>query len=339
MNKLVSMENRINFGCYDGPIHFNNDDFRLTTLFGRTKSSFGRKFAAGGFNFVGIVSDDYCIGIGAVHLGYLANIFGFLYEYKNGMKLDFTRMILPSSLKFPINPDESEIAYASRGVSYSIKKSHRKNILDIDCTFKNLLSIKAKCAYGFKNKPLRVLNPSCGDPTRFTFTEKCPLIKPLSLSVDVKGVPYETSLKKTTIFYDWSAGFFNRYTHWFWTAFSGSNNGNRVGANFAAMVNETYYPENAYWINGRRIRTAQVIYDFDMNDPYRSAWRVFTEDGRVNLAFVPFGERSKKVNVHFVKLFFRQFFGEYSGTLKDASGKKIRIDGMKGVAEIHLSKW
>jgi hypothetical protein len=339
MSKLVTKDNRINFGCFDGPINFNNDDFRLTTLFGGKKSSVGRKFAAGAFNFVVIASDEYCIGIGAVQLGYLANIFGFLYEYDKGMKCDFARLILPSSLKFPLNPDESEIEYTSRGVSYSVKKSHKKNTLDIDCRFKNLLSIKAKCSYGFKNKPLRVLNPSCGDPTRFTFTEKCPLIKPLSLSVNVNGSLYETSLKRTTIFYDWSAGFFNRYTHWFWSAFSGEIKGNRVGANFAAMVNETFYPENAYWINGKRIRTAQVIFDFDMNDPYRTSWRIFTEDGRVNLTFVPFGERSKKVNVHFVKLFFRQFLGVYSGTLKDASGKKIRIDGIKGVSEIHLSKW
>jgi Protein of unknown function (DUF2804) len=339
MNKLVTKDNRVNFGCFDEPINFNNNDFKLTTLLGGKKSPFGRKFAAGGFNFIGISSDDFIAGIGAVQLGYLANVFGFLYEFKNGMKHDFSRMILPSSLKFPLNPDESVITYSSRGVVYSVKKSHKKNSLLIDCTFKKLLSIKAECAYGFKNKPLRVLNPSCGDPTRFTFTEKCPLIKPTSLSIDVNGRPYDASLKRTTVFYDWSAGFFNRYTHWFWSAFSGESKGVRVGANFAAMVNETFYPENAYWINGKRIRTAQVIFDFDMNDPYRRAWRIFTEDGRVNLTFIPYGERSKKVNVHFVKLFFRQFMGEYSGTLKDSSGKKIRIDGLKGISEIHLSKW
>lgn len=339
MYKLIRRDGRVNYGCIDELIDFNHQDFPLRNIMGGRKALFGRKLSSSVFNFIGVSAPGMFAGVGIVHLGYLANVFAFYYEKEKGMILDFSRIVLSSSVEFPLNPDSYSACYNKRGVNLSIKKSHKKNLLQIDCDIKDKFSLHVRAPYGLKKKPLRVLNPSCGDPTRFTFTEKCPLIKPDSLSITVKGEDKHIPLKQADIVYDWSGGYLNRFTHWFWSAFSGESGGVKIGANFAAMVNETFYPENAFWINGKRIRVPQVIFDFDMNNPGQGDWKIFTEDGRVNLTFRPMGERKNKVNLFLIQLLFRQFAGEYSGTLTDDSGKKIKVKNITGIAEVHLSKW
>jgi hypothetical protein len=69
-------------------------------------------------------------------------------------------------------------------------------------------------------------------------------------------------------------------------------------------------------------------------DPRGGAWRIFTEDGSVDLRFQPLGERGERAWLPFVKLNFTQLVGEFSGRLGEA-----RLDGIRGVAEVHLSVW
>jgi hypothetical protein len=339
MYKLIRNDGRVNYGCIDELIDFNHQNFSLKNIMGGKRAFIGRKLSSSVFNFIGVSAPGAFAGIGIVHLGYLANIFAFYYEKDKGVIFNFSRIVFPSSLEFPLNPDSYDVTYNKRGLNLSISKSHKKGFVSIDCDIKDVFSLHVHAPYGFNKKPLRVLNPSCGDPTRFTFTEKCPLIKPDSLFLKVFGEKKHIPVKQADIVYDWSGGYLNRFTHWFWSAFSGESGGVKVGANFAAMVNETFYPENAYWINGKRIRTSQVIFDFDMYNPGTGDWKIFTEDGRVNLTFRPMGERKNKVDLLFIQLLFRQFAGEYSGTLTDALGKKIKIKNITGIAEVHLSKW
>ncbi|HEY1405599.1 MAG TPA: DUF2804 family protein, partial [Spirochaetota bacterium] len=128
--------------------------------------------------------------------------------------------------------------------------------------------------------------------------------------------------------------------NWFWSAFSGSSeNGKRLGANFAALTNESYYSENAVWIENNRIRIPRIIYDVDLDDPFGSEWKIFSEDGQVRLRFKPLGKRNQRMNAMLIKLDFQQLFGEFNGTIIDEKGKKITIKGIRGVSEIHLSHW
>ena len=140
--------------------------------------------------------------------------------------------------------------------------------------------------------------------------------------------------------YDWSGGYFNRHTNWLWAALAGVlPDGMAVGANFAALVNESFYPENAFWVDGKRIRLSRVLFDYDPGDPRAEDWRIHTEDGEVELRFRPLGERGERTRVPFLKVNFRQFVGEYSGWLRDSDGGSVRLDRVPGLAEIHLSVW
>ena len=340
MLSLIDAKGRVNHGCFDGPIRFNPEAFRLRTFFGRELKGVRKRLAWGAFNYVGILGPDFVAGVAAVRLGYAAQVFGFLYDHTTGSLFERTIRTLPSRLVFTLDPDESRIAFSGSGCSLCLEKSHAQSFLSVDAEFGNRLRIQGRFLYGFERQPLRVVNPSCGDPRRFTFTEKCSPLRPESLELSLDGVPRSLDLARTVAIYDWSAGYFNRHTNWLWAAFGGVlPDGTEVGANFAALVNESFYPENAFWIAGKRVRLPQVIFQFDAEDPYREDWRIFTEDGRVELRFHPLSERAERSHLPFVKVNFRQFMGEYSGTLVDGQGCKVELAGLMGLAEIHLSVW
>lgn len=328
-------EGRAQYGCFDGPLTFNVGEFKLRGFFGREVSALRKRFALGGFTFLGINTGDVLVGLAAVRLGYAAHVFGYAYDFRTGQLFEATARALPSRLAFPLDPDESSVGFEGSGCSLRIKKSHELGQLEVEAVFGKRLRVKGRFSYGFEAKPLRVVNPSCGDPRRFTFTEKCAPLRAQALSLVVDGVERSGEVEQSVALYDWSAGYFNRHTNWLWSALAGFlEDGTPVGANFAALVNESFYPENAFWIGEERTRLSRVIFQYDPLDPKAEDWRIFTEDGRVDLRFHPLGERGERTWLPFVKVNFRQFMGEYTGKLGGA-----QLKGVRGLAEVHLSVW
>ena len=340
MQRLIGERGKVGYGCLDGPVLFNHEDFPLRNRFGRPLGALRRRLALGAFTYLGILGDGFLVGLAAVRLGYAATVFGYLFDFGTGAFWECSVKDLPSRLAFPMDPDEGTVRYEGRGCRLVLDKSHRRETLLLEGGFGGRLEVKARFPCGFPLMPLRVVNPSCGDPLRFTFTEKCAPLRPEELSVRFDGVERVASLAATAAVYDWSGGYFNRHTNWLWAALAGVlPDGTAVGANFAALVNESFYPENAFWMEGRRVRLAQVIFDYDPLEPRREDWRIFTEDGRVELRFRALGERGERTRLPVLQVNSRQFFGEYTGWLRDPEGRSVRLERMRGVAEVHLSMW
>ena len=340
MHSLITEKGRVAYGCLDGPVRFNVEDFPLRSFFGRRLGPLRRRMALGAFTYLGILGDGFLVGLAAVRLGYTANVFAYCFDFRTGKLWERSVKDFPSRLAFPLDPDESMIHYEGRGCRLDFQKSHGRELLEVEARFGARLEVKGRFPYGFGKRPLRVVNPSCGDPNRFTFTEKCAPLQPSELSVLFDGVERVPDPAAVTAVYDWSAGFFNRHSNWLWSALAGIlPDGTTVGANFAALVNESYYPENAFWVDGRRTRVANVIFEYDPEDPRREDWRIHTEDGRVELRFRPLGERGDRTRLPFLKINFRQLAGEYTGWLRDEDGRSVRLEKVHGVAEVHLSVW
>jgi hypothetical protein len=68
-------------------------------------------------------------------------------------------------------------------------------------------------------------------------------------------------------------------------------------------------------------------------------WRMITADGRLNLEFTPFLERTAKTNLLLIFSEVHQMFGQYSGTVKADDGEMIQLDGLVGFAEEHHARW
>ncbi|PJZ68010.1 hypothetical protein CH373_18425 [Leptospira perolatii] len=340
MHRIIGTDNQVGYGVWDTPIEFNYKDFKLLNFFGREVKGLRKKFAFHTFNYLGFLMEDCLVGIAAVSLGYAYNVFAYLYKYDEGKLFEFDTKgpDFGVALKFPANPDEYQIDFQKGSSFLRIHKSHSEGLLQIDAKFKGKLEISGEFPYSLStHHPLRVLNPS--EPTRWTFTEKCSPLVPNRLSVIYQGKQLVNRLDKVSLVYDWSGGYLRRETNWYWAAFSAIlPNDTKIGANFAALVNESFFSENAFWINGKRQRVDRCIFDFSQADPYRP-WRLWDEEGRLRLEFKPEGERSQKVNLLFTKLYFRQFVGKFSGAFRPNGGKEIPFQDVWGFTEFHRSLW
>ncbi|WP_061231312.1 DUF2804 domain-containing protein [Leptospira interrogans] len=338
--KVIGAENKVNYGVFDGPVEFNYKEFQLLDFFGKEISGFRKRFAFKKFNYIGIITDEFLIGFAVVSLGYVYNVFAYLYHYKDGILFEFDTKGLDNEnkLQFPVNPDEYKIQFQKGSSFLNIYKSHPKGTLDVDAFLGNKLRFQFQADFALKShSPLRVLNPS--EPTHWTFTEKCSPLIPSSLEISYQDKSLSFDRKKNTILYDWSGGYLRRETNWYWAAFGGIlSNRTSIGANFAALVNETFFSENAFWINRKRKRISRIIFDFSQKDPTKP-WKIYDEEDFVNLTFVPEGERKDKMNLIVSKLYFRQFVGKFSGKFRFTDKKNISFRDVYGFTEFHRSIW
>ncbi|MCG6194356.1 DUF2804 domain-containing protein [Leptospira sp. FAT2] len=338
--KIIGAENKVNYGVFDGPVEFNYKEFQLLDFFGKEIRGLKKRFAFKRFNYIGIITDEFLIGFAAVSLGYVYNVFAYLYHYKEGILYEFDAKGLDTGkeLDFPANPDEYSIRFKKGASFLNVNKSHSDKKLEVEAFLGKKLRFRFNADFGLKShSPLRVVNPS--EPTHWTFTEKCSPITPSSIELSYNGKPLSFDPKKTTILYDWSGGYLRRETNWYWAAFSAIlPNKTTIGANFAALVNETFFSENAFWIDRKRTRVPRLIFDFSQKDPYKT-WRIYDEEGLVDLEFKPEGERKDKMNLIVTKLYFRQFVGKFSGKFESAQGKKVSFKDVYGFTEFHRSLW
>ena len=340
MYKIINDNNSVNYGCIDEQVDWNIDQFKLRNFFNKEIKGIKKKWAYKQFNYIGISTEKFIIGIAVVHLGFGFEIFAYHYDLKKGISYSFNKTAIGNSkkLSFPKNPDKYVIEYKDKKTELLIMKSHKKGSLEIHCNFESKLIINAEFDYSLKNQPLRVLNPS--QPTNWTFTEKCSPLIPNEIDICLNGLPLKVSKSTTSAIYDWSGGFLRRETNWYWASFSGkATSGKSLGFNFAALVNESFYSENAYWIEGKRTRVPRLIFDFDQQSPYKT-WQIYNEEKTIHLTFKPHGERSKKIKaIPLVKINFRQFIGYFSGWILNSDKVKEKINNQPGFCEIHRSIW
>lgn len=351
MYKIIGKNNTVRYGCIDEEVDWNVQDFKLYDFFDKEVRGIRKKLTYHKFNFIGINSGPYVLGFAVVDLGAIRDVFAYLFSKDKGLVYTYDKKMpfVSKRLVFPDGPDAHRIEFTNANSSLVIDKSHAKEYLLVDCNFDNKLVFKADFIYGLKQcKPLRVLNPSL--PTHWTFTEKfAPLqARSFSLSFDGSSVPVDP--ETTCAVYDWSGGFLRRETNWFWASIAGINSdGRRIGANFAALVNETYYPENAFWLDGKRTIVPRIRFDFDNGDLYKP-WHIYdgslmpetlkSGEPLVDLVFTPYGERSEKVRAMPVsKLYFRQFIGSFSGSFLASDGTRYQVKDLSGFCEIHRSVW
>ncbi len=341
MIKIIGDENKVHYGVLDDAIEWNYEDFKLYSPFGKELKGLRKKWRYHQFNYIGFLSDDFFIGLAAVDLGYGKNFFAFHYDIHTKQKYYFEKrfLIKKNKLTFDRNPEEGMIEYKDRNSELLILKSHQKEELEIHCNFESKLIINAVFPYSLKDSPLRVLNPVT--PTAWMFTEKYASLQPSEIDICLNGKMLPVSKRKVSCIYDWSGGYPKRETDWFWSCFGGYNeSGIPIGVNFATLVNESFYPENAVWIDKKRKRVSRIIFDFDANDPFKP-WSIYDEGKEeVDLTFVPCGEHQEQFSAKpLTAIFFRQLIGHYSGNLTDSSGKKVDIGKIAGFAEIHNSVW
>lgn len=331
--KLVDARGRITTGLMDHPVDtINYLDYDLRTVMDKPRTRLARHWRFNQFQFVSAMAPGWVFGLAIVDLNLVGNGFFYLFDFESGQMFEhsFLQPLARSTTIEPY-PERGRARFRKGDLSMAIEPATGGRNVRVSGPG----NIRVDLELRDTEQPLRLVSPA--GYNGWVFTRKS-----AGLSVDGEvrlGDVVWRCDESTRGSIDWSCGFMRRETAWNWACLAGvADNGVSVGLNLAAGVNETGMTENALWLDGRRVLLGPARFEFDRYQP-GADWRVTTDDGRVDLRFVPAGARREKLNAWVIASNFRQFVGTFQGTVADENGKKIPVNGLRGLMEDHFARW
>lgn len=335
---LIDSQGRPHLGHFAGSVPVvNGRDCDYRTPLGRPASARQRHFHYKQFQYFGLVSDELLLGCALADTGWLGLAFFYLFEPKTGRLREYTwRSPLAHALTLSDSPVAGESRFRQGRVDIRMDYEHRANGL---------------------RKRLRVMLPdtrlevTMDEPPEYPAMSLCTRtgINGWTYANKVAGLPVHGSLthrgRDTDLgaldaggHHDFSAGYMRRETFWNWACLSGRVDGHWLGLNLSCGVNETGFTENCLWLDNQLIKVDLVRFDYERDD-LMQPWRVRSGDGRVDLRFTPLGRHREHMNLMLFASNFQQIFGRFTGTLRDAEGRPLNVDGLHGFVEEQYAKW
>jgi hypothetical protein len=333
--KLVGLNGRPAFGIRKSTVKsFNLSDLRI---YGKNKTSGILKRFITGFRikrwqYLGLCNDKIIFGAAIVNLGYMTNIFCYIFDRKAG-KIEQVDAVTPSG--------KAGLFEGSFQTGSALFKSGKAYLSFTNRPESVLANISVKDRLDAELNFLKLTEPMCCTSRvgldGFNYTHKEAGI-PVSGNIIFRGNRYEIAEGDSSGVVDYTLGYLARRTFWNWASGGGFDEaGNRIGFNLVQGVNETGFTENAFWINGSMIKTDVIDFQYsDLN--LLDKWRIVSNDGKVNLSFYPEGERSADINIGLIASRFHQPFGRFEGSLSDC-GKRWKLKNAAGFTEEHYAKW
>ena len=141
---------------------------------------------------------------------------------------------------------------------------------------------------------------------------------------------------------DWGRGVWTYKNTWYWSSMSGLINGKKIGFNLGYGFGDTSKAtENMIFYDGLAYKTEEVTFHIPSSngkDDFMSPWKFTSNDGAIDLEFVPILNRRDNTNLLILKSNQNQVFGLFSGTLK-FQDKEIEIKNLIGFAEKVTNLW
>lgn len=331
MSKIIDTKGVPRLGVFHDMItDVNYVDYDLESPMGIRVPRFVRKLMANQFCFIGFISRDIMAGLAVVDLKIASNAFFYVYFRKEKKLVEVKKTGLPFKSCVSISNNPSSPVFHFRSGSLNLGFSDKRIKADgggmkLDALLDNT-----------ETSPLRICTKA--GYRGWVYTEKT---SPLNINgtLEANGEIYRLESPETLALMDWTSGYMRRHTCWNWasTAFA-LQGGEKIGLNLSWGVNETGWTENAFWINGRMIRCSNSIFEFDRDDLMKP-WKIYTEDGRIDLCFIPEATRSEKIQAFVAASRFTQLSGVFKGVLKTDEGQRIVLDEIPGWTEDHYAKW
>jgi hypothetical protein len=141
---------------------------------------------------------------------------------------------------------------------------------------------------------------------------------------------------------DWGRGVWEYRSYWNWASASGfmpRPDGRTIGLNLGRGFGDlSKATENAVILDGRIHKLGAVQFGYRSGD-YMHPWRFTDDEGRLDLAFTPFKDRTAQTNLAIITSEVHQMFGRYNGRVTLDDGKPLEIHDLIGFAEEHHARW
>jgi hypothetical protein len=334
MQQLIDKSGKVTYATFDAPVEtINYRDFDLRNSMDNPVGFLKKRMGFNQFQFIAVTGPELIFGMAIVNLKWVNNCFAYCYEPATGKFQEFSTL-LPLSFGSTVNqtPNKGCWRFAQGKNFAEIRCENQQRIIEF--YFDGMASGELYIDEHTHYQPLAVCCRA--GYTGFVYTQKSTAL-PVTGNIKWGETVFNAGNLLASV--DWSAGYMRRETFWLWSSLSCRlENGQTLGFNLAAGVNETSFTENALWLDGELIKLDRADFIFDRSDRQKP-WKICSSDGVLALEFIPEGKRCEKVNAGLLASNFTQLFGKYYGQVTLADGRIFSIDGQYGFAEDHYAKW
>lgn len=280
------------------------------------------------WHYVGLGHEQLFIGVAIVDLGWACSAFAYLFDRRQRRLLaDWSQDGLPG-LQASVSDEPLAGANAwFRGLGARLSLRHHAGDLLLNVTTRTLC-IQAALDLRTMAPALLAIGPIDGGLAHAT--QK-------TTALPVRGWA-EAAGQRFTLEGAWAAvdasnGLLARDTAWRWAS------AHRPDVGFNLQQGYFGAQENVLWLDGQPVALGAAQFEFDATRPL-APWRVFTEDGLLDLVFTPEGARAAAKDLGIAASRYVQPVGTFTGTVQASPAASPRaVDGLLGVTEDHHSRW
>jgi hypothetical protein len=274
-------------------------------------------------------------------LGYAGNIFVYTLDFKTG-ELHEEGLVIPfgKGIQLERNSEADEASFANDKVSLKLKADGGLRRIDVHWAgFNNGRGIHADVTLRElpNHESMNIIIP-IGEKRFYDNTK----INCMPAQGHIQYGDQREDLKPETCIgsLDWGRGVWEYQSFWNWASASGFLSGGRtiglnLGQGFGDLSKAT---ENAVILDGHVHKLGRVPFEYKSDD-YMQPWRFRDDEGRLDLTFTPFKDRTARTNLGIIFSEVHQMFGRYNGRATLDDGTSLEIRDLIGFAEEHHARW
>lgn len=313
------------------PKQIRSQDFDQMNAFGQPASRLHRYLSFKQFRFVSINSADVMIGLAMVDLAWAGHGFLYLYDHRSGQRLS-VQHTRPLAYQTRLNPSPYYGTSDFRSSVLTLEINQRQAKRRIRAWQQHRLCLDVTIDQR-ACQPLALCSPTGAQG--WTYTQKSTAM-PMVGMLDWGGYQLDLSQPEWSAATDDSCGVLRYVTAWHWLSLSAHlPDGQRLGLNLAAGVNDGFGTENTLWIEGQPLELPPVL--FQRLDAER--WQIYSADGAIRLHVHTYGCHQDSTNAVLVASRFKQWVSLISGEIRLPQGQVIRWQGKLGLLEKHYARW
>ncbi len=274
-------------------------------------------------------------------LGYAGNVFVYTLDFATG-ELHEEGLVIPfgNGIKLERNPEVGEASFANDKVSLNFQADGEQRRLDVHWSkFNNGRGIHAEIVLRAlpQHESINIVIPIGAkrfyDNTKINCMPAQGFIQYGDQREDLEPETCIGSL-------DWGRGVWEYQSYWNWASASGFlSDGGAIGLNLGQGFGDlSKATENAVILNGRIHKLGAVRFDYKSGD-FMRPWCFTDHEGRLDLTFTPFKDRTARTNLGIISSEVHQMFGRYNGRTVLDDGIVLGIHDLIGFAEEHHARW
>lgn len=336
---MVANDGLINFGAYRTP--FRDANILDAPLYSFPAPRFWKNFRLKEWQHFGIITPTHYFGLVIFDAKLMGASFFYVYDRTKNTRFEHSRHSRGSVRVARQLYDDTcrfEVAGYRLRIENQLEQGFHRILVDID-RHRDCPAVKGEIiVYQDLDliEPLVQVSPITR--TRPFYTHKVAAPAAGSLMVDSMEIVLERNGAIALI--DEQKTYYPYFSFWKWATAAGyQDDGKIIAFNLCQNMidDDEDFNENCFWVDGKIFYLKAARFEFG---EIMKPWKIKTTDGKLDLTFVPTGERADKVNVGGIFLSdFHQPFGLYNGRFIDDSGVVHLVKDFFGLAEHHVTRY